>query len=261
MIGAHFSSIDMSLLHAIYSNHLNVFLNEISDIRPMNLLTKVNLRAILLAFALMGCGWLSYPAFAQEGPPKPPTPVEWMFGHERAFFQMVVNKKFTPDSRFGLLSVSTFSAKYTNEAMDLDMVAPVLLNYSLKKGFALVGGSTVNNEVGFSPVAGAQHTFANKDWLAVSILTFFLNNSQNAELFGIYEYKPALSPSTELYTRLQFMYVHGLADGSHARSFLQLRAGLKRQAFSFGLGANLDRYGPSMHFKPNYGLFVGWLFL
>ncbi|MCC5937935.1 MAG: hypothetical protein JJU34_11705 [Lunatimonas sp.] len=226
----------------------------------MNRLINPYACKLLLMCLLTGVSCLFGPLCAQEGPPKPPTPVEWMFGHERMFFQMVVNKKFTPTSRFGLLSVSSFSAKYTNESVDLDMVAPVLLNYSLKKGIALVGGSTVNNEIGFSPVVGAQHSFANKDWLAVSILTFFLNKSQNAELFGIYEYKPSLTPEIGLYTRLQFMYVHGIANGDHARSFLQLRTGVKRQALTFGLGANLDQYGPSRQFKPNYGLFVGWLF-
>lgn len=197
---------------------------------------------------------------AQEFVPKVPTPVEFMAGNDRLFYQMVVKKKFTPESKFGFLSVATFSSSYDNQMDELDLVMPVLVNYKLYKGFGLVAGTTVNNVVGFSPVVGAQHSVASREWVAVTIATFFLNSSKNTEFFGIYEYKPQISPKTNLYTRLQFMYIHGIAQNHHARSFLQLRSGLKVKDFSFGLGANLDQYGPEKSFRHNYGVFVGWAF-
>lgn len=204
-------------------------------------------------------GMLSF-SLAQAPQAKVPTPVEFMAGNNRLFFQMVVKKKFTPESKFGFLSVSTFAASYGNEMDDLDMVVPVLLNYNIYKNFSLVGGSTINNKVGFSPLVGAQHSFTNKEWVSVTIASFFLNSSKNVELFGIYEYKPQISPKSSLYTRLQFLYIHSIQQNHHARSFLQLRSGLKMNALSFGLGANLDQYGPEKTFKPNYGIFVGWAF-
>lgn len=197
---------------------------------------------------------------AQEFVPRVPTPVEFMAGNNRLFFQMVVKKKFTPESKFGFLSVATFSSNYDNQMDDLDLVMPVLVNYNIYKGVGLVAGTNVNNVVGFSPVVGAQHTFANREWVAVTIASLFLNSTKNAELFGIYEYKPKVSYKTNLYTRLQFMYVYGTQQNQHARSFLQLRSGLKMNDLGFGLGANLDQYGPGKTFKPNYGLFVGWAF-
>lgn len=198
--------------------------------------------------------------FAQEIPPKVPTPVEFMAGNNRMFFQMVLKRKFTPESKFGFLSVTSFSASYDNDMEELDLALPVLINYNIYKGFGLVGGTTINNSVGFSPLLGAQHSFANKEWVAVTVASFFLNSKRNVELFGIYEYKPSLSPKTNLYTRVQFLYIHSTRDNHHARSFLQLRAGLKKNSLNFGLGANLDQYGPQKTFKPNYGIFVGWAF-
>ncbi|WP_228527888.1 hypothetical protein [Pararhodonellum marinum] len=192
--------------------------------------------------------------------PKVPTPVEFMAGHQRLFFQMVVKKQFTPESKFGFLSVATFTSSYDNDLNDLDLVMPVLINYNFYKDFSFVAGTTINNSVGFSPLAGMQHSYANRKWLAVSIASLFLNESRSIELFGIYEYKPQISKGLNLYTRLQYMYVHKTIENQHARSFLQLRAGLKKEAFSFGLGANLDQYGPEREFKPNYGIFVGWAF-
>ncbi len=37
-----------------------------------------------------------------------------------------------------------------------------------------------------------------------------------------------------------------------------LRAGVRRNALSFGLGTNLAQYGPEKSFKENYGVFVKW---
>lgn len=217
---------------------------------------KFGYRLLLLVICFLS----TLPTLLHAQAPKVPTPVEVMFGHERLFFQMVVTKKFAPESKFSFLSVSTFSSSYNNDLNDLDLVIPVLVNYNFYKDFGLVAGTTINNEVGFSPVAGLQHAFANKEWVAVSIATFFLNSSRNIELFGIYEYKPQISESLSLYTRLQYMYVHSFATNDHARSFLQLRTGLKKEALNFGLGANLDQYGSEQLFKPNYGIFVGWAF-
>lgn len=205
-------------------------------------------------------GIIIFPAFAQAQKPIVPTPVEFMVGHDRLFFQMVVKKKFTQESKLGFLSVTSFSTDYSNELSDLDLVMPVLLTYNVYKSFGLVAGTTINNKVGFAPLAGIEHSFANREWVAVTIASLFLNSSRNVELFGIYEYKPRLSDNFNLYSRLQYLYIHGVSANQHARSFLQLRAGLKKNALNFGLGANLDQYGPEKEFKPNYGIFVGWAF-
>lgn len=213
---------------------------------------------ILLELCLVFCS-VSI-TYAQIPAPKVPTPVEVMAGHERLFFQMVVKKKFTPDSKFGFLSVATFSTDYSNDMEGLDLVVPVLITYNFYKDFSIVAGSTINNSVGFAPLAGFQHSFANKEWVAVSIASVFLNSSKSIELFGIYEYKPKINNTFDLYSRLQYLYVHNTTENFHARSYLQLRAGLKKNAFNFGLGGNLDQYGPEKKFKPNYGIFVGWAF-
>ncbi|MCL6259981.1 hypothetical protein M3O96_12835 [Aquiflexum sp. TKW24L] len=226
----------------------------------MQSLTKTpahHLSCLLLVFLLSG---ILQSVSAQEFLPKVPTPVEFMVGNNRMFFQMVVKKKFSPESKFGFLSVSSLSASYDNNKEDLDLAMPVLINYNIYKGFGLVGGTSINNAVGFAPLLGAQHSFANKEWVAVTVASAFLHSKRNVELFGIYEYKPSLSPKTSLYTRVQFLYIHSTRDNLHARSFLQLRAGLKMNALNFGLGANLDQYGPEKRFKPNYGVFVGWAF-
>jgi hypothetical protein len=220
-------------------------------------LSLQNLYFLLVAFFSAG---IIYTGTAQDLPSKVPTPVEFMTGNNRMFFQMVVKKKFSPKSKLGFLSTSSFSASYNNEMNDLDITLPVLLNYTVFKGFALVGGTTINNSVGFSPLMGIQHSFANKKWVAVTIVSSLMNSKKNVELFGIYEYKPAISQKINLYTRVQFLYIHSTLTNLHARSFMQLRTGIKRNDLNFGMGANLDQYGPEKTFKPNFGIFAGWAF-
>lgn len=196
---------------------------------------------------------------APKGKPSPPVTVEPLFGNNRLAFQMVVKKPFAPDSKFSFFSVASYAASYVNDKDENEMVMPVQISYSFGKGFGLMGGATIQSKAGFSPIAGPQHNFANKNWLAVTVVSFVLSaEDPGGQFFGLYEYRPAISPKWNLYTRVQGMYVHSFSDQVHERSYVHMRLGLKRKAAAFGLGANLDRYEPTREFKPNYGIFLRW---
>ena len=42
----------------------------------------------------------------------------------------------------------------------------------------------------------------------------------------------------------------------HARSYLRARAGVTHKEFTFGLGANMEYYGPLKHNENNFGAFL-----
>ncbi|MFN7118911.1 MAG: hypothetical protein ACK4TA_19085 [Saprospiraceae bacterium] len=215
-------------------------------------------RKILLAF-LFFFGW-QWSLSAQA--PDPPIPIEAFFGNEQLYFQLVVKKKFSPTSRFGFFTVATFSAdhNYNQESARNSITIPVQLSYDLGKGFGVMAGTDINSEGGFAPIVGPQYNFASRQLLAVTVLSFFLNEDQDVKLFGLYEYKPPINEKWSVYSRVQFIYNHSMAAGLHNRSYLYLRGGLKRNAFIFGLGANLDQFGPRKRFQDNYGVFVRWEF-
>lgn len=198
--------------------------------------------------------------FMYAQPPKPPTPVEVFLGHQQVNFQMVVKKKFAPVSKMSFFSVATFNADYPGGGDHFDIVIPVQLSYELGKGFGIMAGSNINSTVGFSPIIGPQYTYASPKFLVVSVLSFFLNEKKDIEFFGLYEFKPPLNEQWTLYNRLQILYVRNPTDGLHNRSYLYLRTGLQKEAFTFGLAANLDQYGPEMRYQDNFGLFVRWEF-
>ncbi len=185
-----------------------------------------------------------------------------MFGHERLDFQLVFKRNFTPQSKFSLLAIAVFSENYTKEKRIGDsMVIPFQVNYALgKKGFSLAAGAEANSVAGFGTTMGFTHGFASKKWLAISVLNYQFGESKDVKLFGLYEFKPAINETWSFYSRLQVVYNYSLAESAHNRSFLYLRAGLKKGQLGFGLGANFDQYGPAKIARDNYGVFTRWEF-
>ncbi len=211
-----------------------------------------------LVLLIMG-GTLSQHFIVQAQAPEPPIPIELFFGNEQMYFQLVVKKKFAPQSKLSFFTVATYTAAYDNTE-DYSIVMPVQFSYDLGKGFGIMAGTDINSEVGLAPIVGPQYNYSSKTFLAVTVASIFLNEDSDFKVFGLYEYKPPLTEKLSLYTRLQLIYNHSWNLGTHNRSYLYLRAGLKRNNFIFGAAANLDQYGPNKEFGENYGAFVRWEF-
>ena len=221
----------------------------------MNKLFDLANKAIFIFFLICS---QSITGFSQGH--QPPIPVELFLGHEALYSQLILARDFSPDSKFSLFSLATYSAYFNEEQNDNDLVIINQVSYSLGKGFGIVGGFNMNAAVGLSPVIGPEHVYASRKLLAVSRLSYALNGDHDLSFLGIYEFKPPINDKLALYTRFQILYESSLGEGHHNRSFLYVRAGLKKNKFNFGFGANLDQYGPQKDFKDNYGAFVGWDF-
>lgn len=190
----------------------------------------------------------------------PPIPAEVLFGNNQLYYQTNVKKLFSPDSRFGFFSLATYTADYKNDLSENRLLIEGQVSYTIKGGFGVMAGTDINSVTGFSPIIGPQHTYASRQVLAVTIASYFLNEKNDFKIFGLYEYKPPIGNKWTLYNRLQFIYNHSLKHDFHNRSYLFLRTGLKKDAFVFGLGANLDQFGPQKEFADNYGIFIRWEF-
>ncbi len=192
--------------------------------------------------------------------PVPPIPAEIFFGNDAIFSQLVINRDFAPNSKFSLFSLATYTASYDQEKGDNELATINQVNYSVGRGFSAMVGVNVNSEVGLTPVIGPKHVFVSKTFLSVSILSFSVDGDNDLGFFGLYEYTPPINENLALLARFQVLYNQGLGEMQHNRSFLYLRAGLKKNRLSFGLASNLDQYGPKKKFKENYGLFAEWNF-
>ncbi|MEX0362778.1 MAG: hypothetical protein AB3N10_17515 [Allomuricauda sp.] len=201
---------------------------------------------------------ISLTAFAQK--PTPPIPVEVLLGNENVYFQMVMKRPFSPESKFNFFGLATYTANYENNTEDNRVITIAQVSYNIAKGFGVMAGTDINSFSGFSPIVGPQHNFANKQILAVTVASFFLNEGSDFKIFGLYEYKPPINEMWSIYSRFQFIYNTSLNEGNHNKSYIYLRAGVKRKSLIFGLGANLDWSGPNKEFAENYGGFVRWEF-
>lgn len=190
--------------------------------------------------------------------PAPPIPVEFLAGHENMYYQLAVKRPFDKAGKFNFFGLATYTANYDNEVAENRLITISQVSYQLGDGVGLMVGTDINSFAGFSPVVGPQHNFANRKVLAVTVASFFLNDSHDFKLFGLYEYKPPINEKWSYYSRLQFIYNRSLREGNHNKSYVYLRAGVQVNSFIFGLGANVDWSGPHKTFRDNYGLFTRW---
>ncbi|WP_339714597.1 hypothetical protein [uncultured Kriegella sp.] len=192
--------------------------------------------------------------------PEPPVPVEVMTGNKEVYSQLVIKKFFSPTSNFDFFGLATYTANYKNDVEENRAIIISQVGYNFKKGFGVMAGLDFNSFAGFSPIIGPKHSFANKKFLAVTNLSFFLNDAFDAKLFGLYEYHPTINNDWKFYSRLQFIHNFSINYNEHNISYIYLRAGMQRKQFIFGLGANLDWAGPNKVFNSNFGPFVRWEF-
>jgi len=173
---------------------------------------------------------------------------------------MVLNKSFSQKSKFGFLSVSTFAVDYKNDKAENDYMTPAFLSYKLGGGFGLTSGVAVNSNWGFRPFTGLQYVFANRKILALIVPGFYLKESHNFETLALIEFKPKFNNEWALYSRLQVLVSQNMEYDNHDRSYVYGRLGVSYKSVGFGLGTNLDWYGPAKISKENYGIFVRYEF-
>lgn len=185
-----------------------------------------------------------------------PIPVEAFAGDQGMVFQMIVSKRFTPNSRFGFFNVTSIVGDYAAANQQNQFLTQAFITANIWKGFSVNAGASLNDVTGFRPSAGLQYVFANKQILAVIIPRCDLSQTYNVETFGLLEYKPKFNKNWGLYTRAQGLYNHNTRQNFHDRSYVWIRLGASYKQFQFGLGANVDFYGPGKMNENSFGVFV-----
>ncbi len=194
---------------------------------------------------------------AEEKPhPTPPMPVELMLGDRGLNFQLNTTKQFSPTSRFGFFNVTAFFADYKNVVPKNEIFSQSLLTAKVWKKLSAVAGFSINHFVGFKPTAGLQFVHADPKILVVIQPQMGLTESHHFENFSLLEFKPKFKHHWGLYTRLQTVIDYTPSSKSHNRSYVYLRAGTSYKNYQFGLGNNIDFYGPTKHRENNFGAFL-----
>ncbi|MGG9963187.1 hypothetical protein [Ferruginibacter sp. SUN106] len=189
-----------------------------------------------------------------------PIPIEIFVGNKAFAFQLIVSKQFSPKSRFGFFNVTNFTGDYKTTNQTSDFFSQSLLTAEIWKGISLTAGLSAigssNTSTTVRPTAGLQYLFANRDFVVVILPRFDLTQTYNFETFAVFEYKPMLSKNWGIYSRLQGLYNYNTKLKFHEISSIYLRVGLSYKNVQFGLGSNLDFYGPDYNSTSNFGLFI-----
>jgi hypothetical protein len=191
-------------------------------------------------------------------PPKmsPPVPIETFAGNKGLVFQMIVSKHFSPKSRFGFFNVTNFVGDYATTNQQNQYIAQSFVTADIWKGLSVNAGVTMNYMTGFRPSAGLQYLFANRQVLMVVLPRFDLTQTYNFETFGLFEFKPKFTKDWGLYSRFQGLYNHNTKLDFHDRSYIWLRLGASYRNFQFGVGSDIDFYGPGKTNENSFGGFI-----
>ena len=205
--------------------------------------------------------WNTYSQQTAADPIKnPPITTEALFGNRGMSFQMIIDKKFQSIPRLGFFSVTNLVGEWDNNRIE-DYMTQANLTFEFAKGFKLTGGFHVTPVTGIRPTAGVMYTYANPDWLVVVNSRTDLSQDINVEGLVLVEYKPKINDTWRFYSRVQGLYEYNTVIEKHYRSYVVARAGVSIKEFTFGVGANIDYYGPAKHNENNVGGFLSFQLL
>jgi hypothetical protein len=227
--------------------------------RKIRIITRTN-GYCLVSFLLLTISVLGQEKAETHAENASPLPVEVLFGNNRFNLQTLINKQFTPTSRFSFLSVTSFASAYDNSVSNRDFITNSQVSYEVYKNFGLALGMSMNANVGFTPVAGLEYVRVRPALLLVFTPNIHLTHDHNFEGLTVIEWKPLVSENWRIYSRFQALYDYNSYAEEHERSYMYLRLGRQWKQTALGLAANFDWYGPQRQEKGNYGLFVRYLF-
>ncbi|WP_346858355.1 hypothetical protein [uncultured Draconibacterium sp.] len=216
-------------------------------------------RLLLVTFAVLA----SFGVYAQSGEApaqqSAPIPLEIVLSGDGWNSQMIIDKKFTPESKFGFFGLSYLKADYDNDEFLRESINLAFLKYDVFKGISLLSGAIFNSHWGFRPYAGAQYGYHSKTFMGVINSGFHLTETQNFETLAIVEYRPPIKGAWSVYSRVQGLYSQNSEISKHDRSHFYARLGASYKTFSFGGAYNYDCYGPHKITDNQFGIFLGVL--
>lgn len=173
-------------------------------------------------------------------------------------FQMIIDKKIKSVPKLGFFSVTSLVGEWGEDKVN-DYMTQASLTYEIVKGLKFATGFHVTPVKGMRPIAGLIYSKATPDWLVVANSRIDFSRDTNIEGMFLVEYKPKISNNWRLYSRIQALYEYSSIIHMQTRSYLMARAGVSYKEITFGLGTNIDYYGPEKFNENSYGIFIGFL--
>jgi hypothetical protein len=187
-------------------------------------------------------------------------PAEIMIGNKYFYYQHSIAKSFSTESRFGIKHITSIVAPYGSNkeakrpGQPQELMNQVYLTYRVNSIVSAMGGMMYTTVGKIKPSVAVQFSKRFKSGVWVLVPRMDIADRGAFELFGLFEYKPSITESVKLYTRIQFMSSYG--PFNHNRSYQQFRLGIDKNRVQFGFAFQNDEYGPKSLVLKNGGVFV-----
>lgn len=184
----------------------------------------------------------------------PPVFIELLPGHRAFGYQMTIDKKLQSIPKLGFFAVTNLQAEWDTSKIE-DYMVQGHLTYEILNGVNLEAGFIMTID-GIRPSTGIIFSHAVKDWFLVFNPRMDIHSKPNLDLQTIAIYTPKINETFDFYGYYEGMYIENVGYGEHTVSYLMLRAGLTYKDISFGVGSNINWYGPDKHNEFNVGPFL-----
>lgn len=190
---------------------------------------------------------------AQFQIPQAPMPVEVMVGAKSTMYQMTVNKRFTPGSRFKFFNLINYEVD-ANEFTPANYIIQTVASYEFAKGFDAGAGGNLKAFGGFKPIVSASYSHFSRNTGFVIQPVYEVQKGGEFSTLSFFEWHPVNDQIIQPYFRVQALTAW---TSEHSFSYHYWRLGAQYKIFRFGPAINVEYLGPNANSVVNWGCFAG----
>lgn len=186
------------------------------------------------------------------------TQVELFSGFDKTDFTLFSSYTINVDRTLSINTLAFFQKfkDEENQGFDEIGVQPTLF-WNINENIAIGPSFYYNSFAGYSERLSAKFTLKNSRVLFVIIPTVAHSEQTDAgyaEAFVQFQFNKSLSDKVSLWLNGQFITIWDEFK-SHSRSYQQLRFGVSLNEHQFGIGLEVDQYGPKPIEKSSFGVY------
>ena len=187
--------------------------------------------------------------------PQSPIPMEVMVGAKSTMYQMTVDKRFAPGSRFKFFNLINYEVD-DNEFTPDNYIIQTIGYFEFAKGFDVGSGGNLKAFGGFKPVVSVEYTHFSREIGIVVQPVFEVHKDGEFSTMVLFEWHPVNEHKIQPYFKLQALTSR---VGVHSFSYHNWRLGAQYKTFRFGPALNVEYFGPHPKSNFNWGGFVNVL--
>lgn len=180
-------------------------------------------------------------------------PAELMTGNKYGTFMLIVNKKFTPESKFGIFHLNILQFDYLKNKEN-DIMLQDLLFYEPINHLKITGGGFYGGKPGFRPTIGMQFALKKNDFFMMVAPRVNIQPIPQYDVFSILQLEHKLNSSYGLCAAVQSLFLFD--KNQNIKCSQSLRLGISIKDYQFGAALDLEQVGNDFKNSVNYGLYI-----